>query len=907
MSEETPEEDERIDHAGGIISAGKGKIKIIHAMKLVGFSTPERKNMTLYQRVRRRSHQMVVSIAPRTIKKSSLFEVESTLTAPEESAWATSNSSSSNSTSPTDVDTDQVVTPRRLSVDTPTRSAGGNESTSTGSETSTARQSGSNRNGSSQEESGGVVHLTVEEVPTKKRRKSSTQVQQEKAKKQKQAEIEKKAMKLATVRIKEHKSLPKGHKDKKSALTICQEVNVLCGSNISSKTAATYVQKGLVNCSPQKRGPNTPFPKKVLSALKWAYATFLKLEQAGSKKQSSIRELSLRVNSCVNKAGHQKTRDDLTRKLRNETAHLFDAGKANVMEQRRVEWTTHYNLNLWFSTWKETLIELGFAREKTEEDTNVEGEVVFLPGQKERILNVDETDGTLDDTKNQMGGRPPIVFTAPDVAGGSTSANKCGYKTTVICGSTAAGEPIPPHFQLKTDAKTNEGQRVSVEWFRYCPHIRGKFGHPQSKLFPVTFGMNEKGGMNAVELQKYMDVAIFPLFPDISDMPGKRVLMKVDSGPGRMNIEMLASLKLKGMYLMPGVPNTTQVTQETDQSYGQYKSIYRRNLRLLSQARQPVNKPMILTDLALLVFGGTDRVTGMRIDNTFEKAFSKEKNLSCWKKCGAVPLTRFPLQLQCVRQQIEHGPGAKENKAELLLRDLQRWNHYYCDFLSSNGYAGDQLKADAPVRRTISAITVPNSKARLKAIQMAKTAGQMFFATGGQHLNADDFFKAKALTVRQGKAAMVEKEKLERLEMLAVDQEAKSLLQAKGLDLNHANEKKFILPECKLLCKWKGCKVHSSKNKVLHIDAYLQMSRPPLPEPWTPEEEAMLVALKGDDIDIKDTALGVAAKQMAAAVTNNMEKLDDATRHELLQSLARYDSSCAEATQPDQDLTTGVI
>ena len=419
--------------------------------------------------------------------------------------------------------------------------------------------------------------------------------------------------------------------------------------------------------------------------------------------------------------------------------------------------------------------------------------------------------------------------------------------------------------------------------------------------------MNEKGGMNAIELQKYMDVATFPLFPDISDMPVKCVLMKVDSGPGRMNIEMLASLKLKGMYLMPGVPNTTQVTQETDQSYGQYKSIYRRNLRVLSQARQPVNKPMVLTDLALLIFGGVDRITGMLIYNTFEKAFSKEKNLSCWKKCGVVPLTRYPLQLQCVRQEIERGPGVSENKAEMLLRDLERWNHYYCDFLSSNGYAGHQLKACAPVRRTISAITVPNSKARLKAIQMAKMAGQMFFATGGQHLNADDFFKAKALSQHQGQAALLEKEKLEHLDMFAVDQEAKSLLQAKGLDLNHANEKKFVLPECKLLCKWKGCKVHSSKNKVLDIDACLQKPTPPLPEPWTPEEEARLVALKGDEIDIKDAALGVAAKQMAAAVTNNMEKLNDATRHELLQSLAKCDSSCAEARGPDPDHTTAPL
>jgi len=64
MSEQMPEEDGRIDHAGGITAAGKGKIKIVQAMKLVGFTTPERKNMALYQRVRQCSHEMVVSIAP---------------------------------------------------------------------------------------------------------------------------------------------------------------------------------------------------------------------------------------------------------------------------------------------------------------------------------------------------------------------------------------------------------------------------------------------------------------------------------------------------------------------------------------------------------------------------------------------------------------------------------------------------------------------------------------------------------------------------------------------------------------------------------------------------------------------------------------------------------------------------
>jgi len=894
MSEEpSPEKDERVDHASGIIAAGKGKIKIVQAMKLVGFSSPERKDMKLYQRVRRRSHQMVVSFAPRTIKKSSLFEVESTLTAPEDSIVTTTNSATSTSTNPTSV----AVTPRRLDVASPGEDVD-NTSTSTGSETSTARQSGSNP----------IQMAEMAEVDVKKRRRTSAQVQQDQAKKQKQAEVEKKAMKLATVRIKRHKALPRGHKDKKSALTICHEVNALYGANVSSKTAASYVSKGLINCSPQKRGPSSLLTKKVHEALKWAYVTFIKLEQANAKQQSSIRKLALRVNSCVNKAGHQLARDDLTRRLRDESAHMFEVGKANTIEQRRVEWTTHANLNLWFTTWKETLIELGFAREKTEEDTVEEGEVVFLPGQKERIVNVDETDGTLDDTCKQTGGRPPMVFTAPDVPGGSTSVNKCGYKTTVICGSTAAGEPIPPHFQLKTDAKTDEGQRVSVDWFRYCPQIRGQFGHPEHRLFPVTFGMNEKGGMNAVELKKYLDVAILPLYPDLCDIPGKRVMMKVDSGPGRLNVEMLAHLKLKGMYLMPGVPNTTQVTQETDQSYGQYKSGYRKNLRILSQARQASKKPMLITDLALLIFGGNDRVTGIRIDNTFENSFSVARNLACWKKCGAVPLTRSPLLLQCVRREVvNHRGGSPENAEASLLRDLEKWNHYHCDFLTSNGYDGEQLKAHAPIMKTFAAVTVPNSKERIKAIQRAKTSGQMFYATGGQHLNAEDFFKAKALTEREAKAAVVEKTKRERLDKFQTDQEAKSLLQEKAIDLNRYNEKKFVMPEIKLLCKWKGCKVTSSKNKEQHIAAYENTPRPPTPQPWTLDEETMLNTLKEEEIELKDTALGVAAKQMAAAVTQNMEKLDDESRLKLLQSLAKYQSSGTEATASDPDNTRAVI
>ena len=95
--------------------------------------------------------------------------------------------------------------------------------------------------------------------------------------------------------------------------------------------------------------------------------------------------------------------------------------------------------------------------------------------------------------------------------------------------------------------------------------------------------------------------AILPLCPDIADVRGKRVIMKVDSGPGRMNLEMLASLRLQGLYLVPGVPNATGKTQETNHNYGPFKGTFRANIRTLSQTRFDNRLPIRVTDIPLLV------------------------------------------------------------------------------------------------------------------------------------------------------------------------------------------------------------------------------------------------------------------------------------------------------------------
>jgi hypothetical protein len=123
---------------------------------------------------------------------------------------------------------------------------------------------------------------------------------------------------------------------------------------------------------------------------------------------------------------------------------------------------------------------------------------------------------------------------------------------------------------------------------------------------------------------------------------------------------MLAELRSLGVYLFPGVQNTTQITQETDQNYGEFKSLLRKHIQQLmnemyfkyhqqlqEQQNTGVNVPSAPPSLnrshyGLLLSGRpADEENGvMEIPPIFHHSFSKEKNLRSWAACGAVPCTR---------------------------------------------------------------------------------------------------------------------------------------------------------------------------------------------------------------------------------------------------------------------------
>ena len=178
-----------------------------------------------------------------------------------------------------------------------------------------------------------------------------------------------------------------------------------------------------------------------------------------------------------------------------------------------------------------------------------------------------------------------MVFHCPILPQTGSAMGKSSMTTTLITGSTAAGEAIPPHFQFSKKAQTAETDKLRVDLVAYMPHVREKFGAPEEQSWPITVGMNERGGMDDVEFDEYLSKSLIPLYPGAEDVKEKRMLFKLDSGPGRLGMKLLSWLRLLGFMLYPGVPNTTAVSQETNRNYNPFKTAIQIILNMFFQER----------------------------------------------------------------------------------------------------------------------------------------------------------------------------------------------------------------------------------------------------------------------------------------------------------------------------------
>ena len=213
--------------------------------------------------------------------------------------------------------------------------------------------------------------------------------------------------------------------------------------------------------------------------------------------------------------------------------------------------------------------------------------------------------------------------------------------------------------------------------------------------------------MTDAKFFEYFRAHIVPLYPDAKDGPGKRVMVKVDSGTGRLYMKVLTYACNLGFLLYPGVPNTT--AHETDRNYRPFKLIFCSELdaRMTARVDQGLSTNMSPWMIGLLVFGKNEDLKSKYYvaPSAFEKGFSKEQHLRAWAAVGAAPPTAACLEDKKVRREI----GDADDDMNTFMLEVQQANDLAVKFLTDLGYRGRLPQATTKKEQVVETLPVPNT------------------------------------------------------------------------------------------------------------------------------------------------------------------------------------------------------
>ncbi len=266
--------------------------------------------------------------------------------------------------------------------------------------------------------------------------------------------------------------------------------------------------------------------------------------------------------------------------------------------------------------------------------------------------------------------------------------------------------------------------------------------------------------------------------------------------------------------------------QETDQNYGQFKSLLRKYIQLLlneqyaqykrcQQENLPCKPPNLNRSHYGILLGGrpADEENGIKeIPPIFALSFSKEKNLRSWEICGACPLTRAPMHHRSLCLEVE--ADLEEQQGDILVQyhessefdwashsasELEKLNHTACQWLSDRGYNASSLKVKSNFRSRNFDSRIPKDapvEERVKAIvKSGILLNSLMYTIGPSCLSSDEIFQAFEYrellkvynTAKKDRAAFDKKKKLET--------SAKALLAL--------NKTTYTMSEKQLLLRWK--------------------------------------------------------------------------------------------------------
>jgi hypothetical protein len=201
-----------------------------------------------------------------------------------------------------------------------------------------------------------------------------------------------------------------------------------------------------------------------------------------------------------------------------------------------------------------------------------------------------------------------------------------------------------------------------------------------------------------------------------------------------------------------------------------------------------------------------------------------------------------------------------------------------------------------PVECT-SVLTLSHSQERIELLSQAKTHGNIFAATGGVCLTANDIFKGIVLKQRKVEREKLAKEKTVRMRQEKVATNAMIIQAAKGEDVT-----KLTGADLTILLTWyqhaNVSKMKLDEKLAAWVDIVSSGRAPPSYERWTEVDNSKLLEAQSNIVEMAHTALGhleeLKKKEMVlAAMTMSNDEFDQlsAQRNQLTSTATAGDNA----------------
>ena len=353
--------------------------------------------------------------------------------------------------------------------------------------------------------------------------------------------------------------------------------------------------KGTCGIAPCGRGPGHSIPSKLVQAL----ADFAALKQADGDEQQP-RQLAVVAKASVigtayeSKLASPNQMSYFLKRVR-EISYVSVALREAV-DDRRWQYLTSSNLTIWFGGYVDELVDhkflperfRGFGYDPLADPIDIADEIAA------RMLNGDESHQKLSNEGDKRGPRA-TVYVVPGLGRAGKRTYTYQKHATVLHLLNYKGEVSSPHIMLATDSvaakkgKVSEGSdpsqiRCNPEWTHGVPRVNAYFGHRQLQTFEPSFVMNEKGGMEGGGFEQFLNMQVYPKYPNMAPdwefaddgtvLKGP-VFAQFDAGPDRYSeISLQARIEAhqRGLILFPGLPNGTAANQVCDDLFGVYKT-----------------------------------------------------------------------------------------------------------------------------------------------------------------------------------------------------------------------------------------------------------------------------------------------------------------------------------------------